>query len=139
MGKETIHTDNAPSAIGAYSQAVVAGEYLFTAGQIGLDPATGALVGDDVVTQTEQVLKNLSAILEAADISFNDAIKATIYLADMADFPLVNDIYKTRFSAENPPSQIDRPGGRFTSWRQDRNRYGRLRRRSKHPEIDHTC
>ena len=105
MGKETIHTDNAPSAIGAYSQAVVAGEYLFTAGQIGLDPATGALVGDDVVTQTEQVLKNLSAILEAADISFNDAIKATIYLADMADFPLVNDIYKTRFSAENPPAR----------------------------------
>ena len=105
MGKETIHTDNAPSAIGAYSQAVVAGEYLFTAGQIGLDPATGALVGDDVSSQTEQVLKNLSAILEAADISFNDAIKATIYLADMADFPLVNDIYKTQFSAENPPAR----------------------------------
>ena len=105
MGKEAIHTDKAPAAVGAYSQAVTAGNFLFTAGQIGLDPTTGALVGDDVTVQTERVMENLAAILEAADISFGDVIKSTIYLIDIADFPLVDGLYKARFDGLTPPAR----------------------------------
>lgn len=105
MGKEVIKTDKAPAAVGAYSQGVVAGEFLFTAGQIGLDPVTGVLVSDDVSQQTERVLDNLEAILYAADISFHDVIKSTIYLTDIGDFPVVNDHYKARFDGEKPPAR----------------------------------
>ena len=81
-----IATNNAPGAIGPYSQAVVCGNLLYTSGQIAIDPATGALAGDDIVTQTEQVMKNLGAILEAAGSSYDKAVKTTCFLAEIADF-----------------------------------------------------
>jgi len=88
-----VHTENAPAAIGPYSQAVVAGNFLFTAGQIALDPATGQIVQGDVTAQTERVMRNLAAVLENAGASWADVVKTTVYLQDMADFPKVNEVY----------------------------------------------
>jgi len=88
-----VHTENAPAAIGPYSQAVVAGNFLFTAGQIAIDPATGQIVQGDVTAQTERVMRNLAAVLEAAGATWSDVVKTTVYLQDMADFPRVNDVY----------------------------------------------
>jgi len=88
-----VHTENAPAAIGPYSQAVVAGGFLFTAGQIALDPATGQIVQGDVSAQTERVMRNLAAVLENAGASWADVVKTTVYLQDMADFPRVNEVY----------------------------------------------
>jgi len=88
-----VHTDKAPAAIGPYSQGIVAGNFLFTAGQIALDPATGQIVQGDVTTQTERVLTNLTAVLESAGTSWADVVKTTVYLQDMADFPRVNEVY----------------------------------------------
>jgi len=88
-----VHTENAPAAIGPYSQAVVAGNFLFTAGQIALDPATGQIVQGDVSAQTERVMRNLAAVLENAGASWSDVVKTTVYLQDMADFPRVNEVY----------------------------------------------
>jgi len=88
-----VHTENAPAAIGPYSQAVVAGNFLFTAGQIALDPATGQIVQGDVSAQTERVMSNLAAVLENAGASWSDVVKTTVYLQDMADFPRVNEVY----------------------------------------------
>jgi 2-iminobutanoate/2-iminopropanoate deaminase len=88
-----VHTENAPAAIGPYSQAVVAGNFLFTAGQIALDPATGQIVQGDVSAQTERVMRNLAAVLENAGASWPDVVKTTVYLQDMADFPRVNEVY----------------------------------------------
>lgn len=93
MGIETVHTDQAPAAIGPYSQAVVANGFLFTAGQIALDPATGQVVIGDVAAQTEQVFRNLAAILSRAGASWADVAKATVFLMDMRDFPRVNEVY----------------------------------------------
>ena len=93
MNVTTVHTDKAPAAIGPYSQAVVAGGFLFTAGQIALDPETGQVVDGDVVAQTERVLANLSAVLEQAGATWSRVVKTTVFLQDMADFPRVNDIY----------------------------------------------
>ena len=93
MTLETIHTDQAPAAIGPYSQAVIANGFLFTAGQIPLDPATMQVVSGDVVAQTEQVFANLSAVLSAAGASWSDVAKATVFLMDMKDFPRVNEVY----------------------------------------------
>ena len=93
MPLKTVHTDKAPAAIGPYSQAVVANGFLFTAGQIALDPASGQIVAGDVVAQTEQVFRNLSAVLEAAGASWADVAKSTVFLMDMADFPKVNEVY----------------------------------------------
>lgn len=93
MSLKTIHTDKAPAAIGPYSQAVVANGFLFTAGQIALDPATGQIVAGDVVAQTEQVFRNLSAVLDAAGASWGDVARSTVFLMDMADFPKVNEVY----------------------------------------------
>jgi len=87
------HTDKAPAAIGPYSQAVVAGNLLFTAGQIALDPATGQIVPGDVTAQTERVMRNLTAVLESAGTAWPDVVKTTVYLMDMADFPRVNEVY----------------------------------------------
>ena len=91
--KQTIHTDKAPAAIGPYSQAVLCGGMLYTSGQIPLSSITGQLAGDDIRTQTEQVMQNLSAVLEAAGTSFDYAVKTTCYLADMADFAAFNEVY----------------------------------------------
>ena len=93
-----IATNNAPGAIGPYSQAVVCGNLLYTSGQIAIDPATGALAGDDIVTQTEQVMKNLGAILEAAGTSYEKTVKTTCFLAEIADFAAFNEIYGKYFS-----------------------------------------
>ncbi|MBQ7820913.1 MAG: RidA family protein [Clostridia bacterium] len=90
---EKIATDKAPSAIGPYSQAVMTGNTVYTSGQIALDPATGALNGDDIKTQTEQVMKNLAAVLDAAGTSFENVVKTTCFLADIADFAAFNEIY----------------------------------------------
>jgi 2-iminobutanoate/2-iminopropanoate deaminase len=88
-----VHTDNAPAAIGPYSQAIVAGNFLFTAGQIPLDPATGQIVQGDVTVQTERVMRNLTAVLESAGTSWASVVKTTVFLQDMADFPRVNEVY----------------------------------------------
>jgi len=88
-----VHTENAPAAIGPYSQGIVAGNFLFTAGQIALDPASGQIVQGDVTAQTERVMRNLTAVLENAGASWSDVVKTTVYLQDMADFPRVNEVY----------------------------------------------
>ena len=93
MPTQIVHTDQAPAAIGPYSQAVIANGFLFTAGQIALDPATAQVVAGDVVAQTEQVFRNLSAVLEAAGATWADVAKSTVFLMDMADFPKVNEVY----------------------------------------------
>jgi len=96
------HTDSAPAAIGPYSQAVEAGGFLFTAGQIGLKPETGEFAGEDVQSQAAQVFRNLGAILQGAGMSFRDVVKTTVYLSNMDDFPLVNDIYAKHFTEPYP-------------------------------------
>ena len=93
MNVRIVHTENAPAAIGPCSQAVVAGNFLFTAGQIAIDPATGQIVQGDVTAQTERVMRNLAAVLETAGATWSDVVKTTVYLQDMADFPRVNDVY----------------------------------------------
>jgi 2-iminobutanoate/2-iminopropanoate deaminase len=89
----TVHTENAPAAIGPYSQGIVTGNLLFTAGQIALDPATGQIVQGDVTAQTERVMRNLTAVLESAGTTWSEVVKTTVYLQDMADFPRVNEVY----------------------------------------------
>ncbi len=105
MTRRAIETDRAPAAIGPYSQAIQAGEFLFCSGQIPLDPITGEMVGDDAATQAEQVLRNLSALLEAAGLGLGDVVKATIFLTDMGDFDAVNKVYSRSFSGFAPPAR----------------------------------
>jgi 2-iminobutanoate/2-iminopropanoate deaminase len=90
---ETVHTDKAPAAIGPYSQAVVANGFLFTAGQIALDPVTMQVVEGDVVAQTERVFANLGAVLAAAGATWADVVRSTVFLTDMRDFPRMNEVY----------------------------------------------
>ena len=92
-----ISTTNAPAAVGPYSQAMMYGDILFTSGQIGLNPATGAFAGDDVVTQARQVCENLKAVLAAADMTFDNVIKTTCFLAEIADFAAFNAVYAEYF------------------------------------------
>jgi 2-iminobutanoate/2-iminopropanoate deaminase len=91
------NTEKAPAAIGPYSQAVSFGDLLFTSGQIALDPSTGEVVGSDIEEQAVQVMKNISAILEANNIDFNNVIKTTCFLADMGDFAKFNEVYAKYF------------------------------------------
>ncbi len=93
MSIDTLHSDRAPMAIGPYAQAVRANGFLFTAGQIALDPETMEVVAGDVAAQTEQVLNNLAAVLEAANASWSHVVKTTVFLRDMADFAAVNTVY----------------------------------------------
>ena len=102
MPIKTLHTDKAPAAIGPYSQATVANGFLFTAGQIALDPSNGQVVEGDVVAQTERVLANLEAVLAEGGVSFADVVKTTVFLADMADFPRMNEVYGRAFGAARP-------------------------------------
>ncbi|MBQ8497357.1 MAG: RidA family protein [Clostridia bacterium] len=95
--KKIISTTNAPAAVGPYSQAVLYGDMLFTSGQIGLDPATGAFAGDDVVTQAKQVCENLKAVLAEAGMTFDNVIKTSCFLADIADFAAFNAVYADYF------------------------------------------
>jgi len=97
-----IHTDAAPRAIGPYSQAVISGGFVFTAGQIGLDPETMEVVPGDVGFQTEQVMKNLSAILLAAGSDLQRVVKTTVFLAHMNDFAAMNEVYARHFGEHRP-------------------------------------
>jgi 2-iminobutanoate/2-iminopropanoate deaminase len=99
---KTIHTDKAPAAIGPYSQAIASGGMLFTAGQIALDPATGEMSTGDVREQTQRVLDNLEAVLRAGGASWADVLKTTIFLTDLTDFVIVNEIYGERLGAARP-------------------------------------
>lgn len=102
--KDVISTDKGPKAIGPYSQAIRANGFVFTAGQVAFDPATGQIVDGDVAKQTARVLDNLKAILEAAGSSLDKAIKATVFLKDMNDFAAMNEVY-ARYFAHQPPAR----------------------------------
>jgi 2-iminobutanoate/2-iminopropanoate deaminase len=102
--KQTIATAGAPKAIGPYSQAIVAHGLAFLSGQIPLDPSTGKLVEGDVSVQTERVLENLRAVLDACGSSLAHVVKTTVFLQDMDDFPRMNEVY-ARYFAENPPAR----------------------------------
>ncbi len=102
MEKKRIHTNNAPAAVGPYSQAIRVGDYVFTAGQVALDPTTGELVGADVATQTEQVMSNLRAVLAAAGSGLGQVIKTTVFLQSMGDFAAMNAVYAEFFGDAKP-------------------------------------
>ena len=104
MKKHIISTEQAPAAVGPYSQAIQAGDFVFTAGQLGLVPGTKELAGPDIESQTRQALQNLDAILEAAGSCLKHAVKATVYLSDIADFPAMNAAY-AQFFSETPPAR----------------------------------
>jgi 2-iminobutanoate/2-iminopropanoate deaminase len=104
MAKEIIVTDQAPQAIGPYSQGIKAGGFVFFSGQIPLDPVTGQLKGKDISEQTEQVMKNIAGVLGAAGLDFGDVVKSTIYLTDLSGFATVNDVYGRRFP-DDPPAR----------------------------------
>jgi 2-iminobutanoate/2-iminopropanoate deaminase len=97
-----IRTEHAPAAIGPYSQAIVAGGVLYTAGQIALDPVTGQVVEGDVVAQTQRVMANLQAILDAAGATWAHVVKTTVYLQDMGDFPRMNEVYAAALGEARP-------------------------------------
>jgi len=102
--KDSIQTDRAPKAIGPYSQAIRAGGFLFASGQIPIDPLTGQFVDGGIAEQTEQVLKNLSAVLQAGGSSLDRVVKTTVFLSDMAEFTLMNEVYG-KFFTEKPPAR----------------------------------
>ena len=102
--KKIIHTNNAPAAVGPYSQAVEAKTSLYVSGQVPIDPATGKVVEGGITEQTEQVMKNIGAILEEAGYSFSDVIKSTCLLSDMANFKAMNDVY-AKYYPENQPAR----------------------------------
>lgn len=99
---DALTTKDAPAAIGPYSQAIRAADFLFVSGQIPLDPATGTLVGGGIADQTHRVLQNLGAILRAAGVSFDRVVKTTVYLQDMSEFAAMNEVYATYFPAPAP-------------------------------------
>ncbi len=104
MERQVVHTDNAPKAIGPYSQAIRVGEFIFTAGQVPIDPATGNLIEGDIETQTRRALQNLTAVLQAAGSSMSRVVKTTVFLADMNEFQRMNAVYAEFFPA-NPPAR----------------------------------
>lgn len=101
----TIHTENAPAAIGPYAQAVISGGLVYTSGQIAVDPATGQVEAQDIAGQTEQIMKNLAAVLKAANSSFAQVIKTTCFLADMSDFAAFNEVYGRYFTGAALPAR----------------------------------
>jgi len=101
-GLGVVATDAAPKAIGPYSQAIVTDGLVFSAGQVALDPQSGELVGKTTAEQTEQVFRNLQAVLTAAGTSLDNVVKATVYLADMADFAQMNEVYAKYFGTHKP-------------------------------------
>ncbi len=104
MSRQVVHTESAPRAIGPYSQAILANGFVFCSGQIALNPATGELIEGDIAAQTEQAIKNLRAVLEAAGSSLAHVVKTTVFLHSMADFAAMNAVYGQFFS-ENPPAR----------------------------------
>jgi len=103
--KTVVHTDLAPRAVGPYSQAIVAGATVFTSGQIPLSPTTGKLVEGDISDQTHQVMRNLQAVLHAAGSDLSRAVKTTVFLADINDFKVVNEVYASYFTGAVPPAR----------------------------------
>jgi 2-iminobutanoate/2-iminopropanoate deaminase len=101
-----VSTDDAPEAIGPYSQAIRTGSLLFCSGQIPLDPSTGEIVKEDVAGQARRCLENLSAVCEAAGASLSQAVRCTVYLADMGDFARVNEVYAEFFEGDDPPARL---------------------------------
>ncbi len=104
MRKQSVATKGAPAPVGPYSQAVVAGGFVFASGQAALDPETGEMAGKDAAEQTELVMRNLRAVLEAAGSGLDRAVKSNVYLADMNDFAAMNEVY-ARFFAREPPAR----------------------------------
>lgn len=102
MANQAISTKNAPAAIGPYSQAILAGNTIYVSGQLPIDPATGSFAGEDIQSQTRQSLKNMQAILEQAGMSMKDVVKTTVYLADIAEFGAMNEVYAEFFSEPFP-------------------------------------
>jgi 2-iminobutanoate/2-iminopropanoate deaminase len=100
--KQVIATEKAPAAIGPYSQAIRAGDFVFASGQLPLDPASGKFPAEDIAGQTEQSLKNLKAVLEAAGGGLKDVVKTSVFLAKIEDFAAMNDVYKTFFTSDCP-------------------------------------
>lgn len=103
--KKIIFTEKAPAPIGPYSQAVLTGNTLYTSGQIALHPETGELVTEDIETETKQVMENMKAVLDAADMDFENVIKATIFISDMNDFAKINGIYAGYFNEKTAPAR----------------------------------
>jgi 2-iminobutanoate/2-iminopropanoate deaminase len=104
--RQSVATDQAPEAIGPYSQGIRSGSLLFCSGQIPLDPSTGEIVKEDVEGQARRCLENLAAVCEAAGGSLADAVRCTVYLTDMNDFARVNDVYATFFEGAEPPARV---------------------------------
>jgi 2-iminobutanoate/2-iminopropanoate deaminase len=102
MSKTVIYSPNAPEPIGPYSQAVQAGNLLFVSGQIAIDKATGKIISDSIENETNLVMENIGHILKAAGLDFGNIVKTSIFLKDMANFPVVNEVYGKRFSEEPP-------------------------------------
>jgi 2-iminobutanoate/2-iminopropanoate deaminase len=109
--KTVVYTPNAPEPIGPYSQAVIAGNFVFASGQIAINPSTGNLVLDDIKTETKQVMENIKAILTAAGIDFSYIIKTTIFLMDMQNFAQVNEVYGTYFKGDFPARETVQVAG----------------------------
>ena len=105
MMKTIINTPNAPAPIGAYSQAILSGDTLYTSGQIAINVTSGALVLDSISMETEQVMQNLKAVLQAADMNFENVIKSSIFISDMNNFSSINKVYSTYFNAETAPAR----------------------------------
>jgi len=103
--KTIIFTEKAPAPIGPYNQAVLTGNTLYTSGQIAINPATGELVTDSIETETKQVMENLKAVLEAANMTFENVIKSTIFISDMNDFTAINSIYGAYFDEKSAPAR----------------------------------
>ncbi|MDI9257119.1 MULTISPECIES: RidA family protein [Flavobacterium] len=103
--KKIIFTENAPAPIGPYNQAVLVGNTLYTSGQIALDPKTMALVLDDIETETQQVMENMKAVLAAADMTFENVVKTTIFIMNMGDFARINAVYGSYFDEASAPAR----------------------------------
>ncbi len=102
MERTRIQTEQAPAAIGPYSQAIRTGQFVFASGQVALDPASGELIGSDVQTQTHRALQNLQAVLKSAGASLNSVVKTTVFLSTMSDFQAMNAVYATYFQGTAP-------------------------------------
>ncbi|MFC4818367.1 MULTISPECIES: RidA family protein [unclassified Flavobacterium] len=105
MSKKVIFTEKAPAPIGPYSQAILSGNTLYTSGQVAINPANGELVLDNIEVETEQVMQNLKAVLEAADMTFDHVIKTTIFIMNMGDFARINAVYGKYFDESNAPAR----------------------------------
>ncbi|TCI90340.1 RidA family protein [Tenacibaculum sp. M341] len=103
--KKIINTSKAPAPIGPYNQAVLSGNTLYTSGQIALNPETGELVLDDIQTETKQVLENMKAVLEEAEMTFENVVKTSIFISDMNNFAAINEVYASYFNEESAPAR----------------------------------